>query len=169
MDRVNAVELVESLSARGVALCVAAGRIGVQPAGRLSDQERALIRAHKSELVALLASATGGPPVLREIAALPPAPCLVRGCPEHAGPYASSDGSRPLERYPSDWRVPMPLRPCSCGSRWFWLSLHGAIKCCACNPPADLSLAEAWVMARETDGRIPGEILSLLHVASPPQ
>jgi len=87
----------------------------------------------------------------------------------HACPSASLDGSRPLERYPRDWRAPMPLRPCSCGSRWYWLSPHGAIKCCACNPPANLSLAEAWVMARKRDGRIPAEILSLLHVASPPQ
>ncbi len=60
------------------------------------------------------------------------------------------------------------------GSRWFWLSPHGAIKCVACASPADLSLVEAWVLARETgegaDGwRIPGEILSLLHVASSPQ
>jgi hypothetical protein len=61
-----------------------------------------------------------------------------------------------------------------CGSRWFWLSPRGAIKCVACAAPADLSLVEAWVLARETgegeDGwLIPGEILSLLHVTSQPQ
>ena len=61
-----------------------------------------------------------------------------------------------------------------CRSRWFWLSSHGAIKCIACAAPADLELVEAWVLARETgegaDGwRIPGEILSMLHVASSPQ
>jgi hypothetical protein len=106
-----------------------------------------------------------GTPILREIAALSPAPCRVRGCPEHGRrPSKPPEGSRPLERYPRDWRAPMPLRPCSCGSRWFWLSPHGAIKCVACNPPADLGLAEAWAIAREPDGRIPGEILSLLHV-----
>ncbi len=59
-------------------------------------------------------------------------------------------------------------------SRWYWLSPHGAIKCVACSAPADLGLVEAWVLARETgegEGgwRIPGEILSLLHVASPAQ
>jgi hypothetical protein len=109
------------------------------------------------------------PPIPREIAALPPAPCPVRGCPEHARrpPYPTDHARR--ERYPRDWRAPMALRPCSCGSRWWWLSGHGAIKCCACNPPVDLSLAEAWVMAREPDGRIPGEILSLLHVHAPRQ
>jgi hypothetical protein len=61
-----------------------------------------------------------------------------------------------------------------CSSRWFWLSPYGAIKCVACAAPADLGLVEAWVLARETgeggDGwRIPCEILSLLHVTSPPQ
>jgi hypothetical protein len=40
--------------------------------------------------------------------------------------------------------------------------------------PADLALVEGWVLARETgegtDGwRIPGEILSLLHIADPLQ
>ncbi len=40
--------------------------------------------------------------------------------------------------------------------------------------PSDLGLVQAWVLARETgegdDGwRIPGEILSLLYVMSPPQ
>jgi len=61
-----------------------------------------------------------------------------------------------------------------CRSRWFWLSPYGAIKCVSCAAPADLELVEAWVLARETgegdDGfGIPAEILSLLHVASPPQ
>ncbi len=66
-----------------------------------------------------------------------------------------------------------PLR--SEGSRWFWLSAHGAIKCVACAPaPPDLELVEGWMLARETgerdDGRrIPAEILSPLHVASPLQ
>jgi len=51
------------------------------------------------------------------------------------------------------------------------LSPRGAIKCVAWAAPADLSLVEAWVLARETgegeDGwLIPGEILSLLHVTS---
>jgi hypothetical protein len=55
-----------------------------------------------------------------------------------------------------------------CGSRWFWLSPHGAIKCVACSAPDDLGLIEAWVLARETDGgensfTIPSEILLLLN------
>ena len=61
-----------------------------------------------------------------------------------------------------------------CRSRWHWLSPHGAIKCVACETPADLTLVEAWVLARETSQGtngfgIPGEILSLLHIASPTQ
>jgi TubC N-terminal docking domain len=61
-----------------------------------------------------------------------------------------------------------------CHSRWFWLSPYRAIKCVACASPADLALVEAWVLARETgegdDGwRMPGEILSLLHISTPMQ
>jgi hypothetical protein len=61
-----------------------------------------------------------------------------------------------------------------CGSRWFWMSPHRAIKCVACAVPADLELVEAWVLARETgegdDGwRISDEILSLLHIETPMQ
>ena len=58
-----------------------------------------------------------------------------------------------------------------CRSRWFSLSPYHAIKCVACAAPPDLALIEAWILARETgegnDGwRIPGEILSLLHVTA---
>jgi hypothetical protein len=68
--------------------------------------------------------------------------------------------------------VAPPLEPCL--SRWFWLSPHGAIKCCSCAAPTDLSIVEAWILARQTgdgvDGfGIPEEILSLLQSASPLQ
>jgi hypothetical protein len=110
------------------------------------------------------------------------------------------DDAQARSRWPSRLRAPLPLRRCAalvcrtchihspsphredcafpcfepCCSRWFWLSPHGAIKCVACDSPADLILVEAWVMARETgegdDGwRIPGEILSLFRIASLPQ
>jgi hypothetical protein len=153
----------------GLWLSAEGGTIIVRPKGATPPELAEAIRAHKSELLALLANTAGGPPILREIAALPPAPCPVRGCPEHGGPSVLSEVSRPRERYPRDWRAPMALWPCSCGSRWWWLSGHGAIKCCTCNPPADLSIAEAWVLAREPDGRIPGEILAALHVHAPRQ
>jgi hypothetical protein len=56
-----------------------------------------------------------------------------------------------------------------CRSRWYWLSHYRAIKCVACESPADLSLVEGWILARETGGGeggfgMPGEILSLLHI-----
>ena len=61
-----------------------------------------------------------------------------------------------------------PCRPC-----WFWLSRYGATRYVACESPADLSLVEAWVLALETgegEGfKIPGEILSLLHINDPTQ
>lgn len=154
------------------------------PARNCPDCEKSEITNHRNER----------PPILREIAALPLAPCRVHGCPEHAGPSALADGPN-LERYSRDWRVSMPLRRCGalvcrdchahspgphregcraprfgpCRSRWFWLSPYRAIKCVACSAPADLDLVEGWVLARETgegdDGwRIPDEILSLLHV-----
>jgi hypothetical protein len=117
-----------------------------------------------------------GLPILREVAALPPPACRVRGCPKHFGPSVLAVGSRPVERYSRDWRAPMRLRRCGalvcrachvhsssphrqdcaasrfepCRSRWFWLSSHGAIKCVACATPPDLGLVEAWVLARET-------------------
>jgi hypothetical protein len=49
-----------------------------------------------------------------------------------------------------------------CGSRWYWLSPHRAIKCVACEGPANLALVEAWVTARERE--IPDEIFKLLNV-----
>lgn len=61
-----------------------------------------------------------------------------------------------------------------CRSRWFWLSPYRAIKCVACASPPDLTLVEAWILARETGGGddgwgIPGEILGLLHIETPMQ
>jgi hypothetical protein len=133
----------------------------VEPASKLTDEDCAFIVGHKAEILTALAR-----------------------------------GER--NRWPESYRPPMQLRRCGalvcptchihspsahkancllprvgpCRSRWFWLSPHGAIKCVACESPADLALVEAWVLARETghgDGGfgIPGEILSLLHVASP--
>ncbi len=113
---------------------------------------------------------------------------------EPAPPSRPSDepGPEPAHnRWPERTRPPLPLRRCgslvcracgahspsphsadcpvprfeTCRSCWFWLSSHGAIKCCACDPPASLSLAEAWVLAREDEGqRVPQEIFSMLHV-----
>lgn len=54
-----------------------------------------------------------------------------------------------------------------CGSRWFWLSPHRALKCVSCAAPTDLGLVEGWVLARES--RIPDEILKTLHIETPMQ
>jgi hypothetical protein len=106
----------------------------------------------------------------------------------HIEPDATAYASTPLRRCGalvcSDCRIHSPsphretcrvprLEPC--GSRWFWLSPFRAVKCVACASPTDLSLVEAWVLApldagEGDDGwRIPGEILSLLHVETPMQ
>jgi len=64
---------------------------------------------------------------------------------------------------------PTPHRPdCAfpryapCGSRWWWLSVHGALKCVACSAPASLDLVRGWVLAPEGDA--PGEVLSLMRL-----
>ncbi len=155
----TAQEVLTQVRERGVALAVIDGKLKASPPGLLPPDLKTAIRDRAVEIKALL-------PIVQE-----------------------------RNRWPGRSRAPMPLRRCvalvcrtcrahspsphrgdcafprfdPCLSRWFWLSQHGAIKCCACNPPADLSLAEAWVMAREPDGRIPGEILSLLHVRAPVQ
>ncbi len=160
----TAQEVLAQVRERGVALAVIDGRLKASPPGLLPPDLKTAIRDRVVEIKALL-------PIVQE-----------------------------RNRWPGRSRAPMPLRRCGalvcrtchahspaphrgdctfpqfdpCRSRWFWLSLHGAIKCIACSAPASLELVEGWVLARETgegaDGwRIPGEILSLLHVASPPQ
>jgi TubC N-terminal docking domain len=167
-----ASELLNDLTRRGVRL---EPRLHIEaPTGTLTSVEREALRLHKLDLLRVLLddNPTDGSP----------------------GPELSRN------RWPEQARPPMPLRRCGalvcrtchvhspsphregcafprfepCDSRWFWLSPHGALKCVACASPADMSLVEAWVRARETgegdDGwRIPEEILSLLHIATPVQ
>jgi hypothetical protein len=139
--------------------------IAVRPKGAMPPELADAIRAHKPELLAFLR----GESVLSEesharAAAHPSLPLrrcgslVCRGCHAHS-PDPHREGC---------WAP--RFEPCR--SRWFWLSPHRAIKCVACASPVDLALVEAWVLARETgegdDGwRIPGEILSLLHVETP--
>jgi hypothetical protein len=47
------------------------------------------------------------------------------------------------------------------------MSAYRAVKCVACEGPANLSLVEGWVLARERE--IPDEILKLLNVETPAQ
>lgn len=155
----TAQEVLSQVRERGVALAVIDGKLKASPPGLLPPDLKTAIRDRAVEIKALL-------PIVQE-----------------------------RSRWPGRSRAPMPLRRCGalvcrtcrahspgphrgdcafprfdpCLSRWHWLSPRGAIKCIACAAPPSLELVEGWVLAREPDGRVPGEILSLLHVASPPQ
>ena len=50
----TAMILVERLRARGIELMTDGRRIGISPAGALTDEERAELREHKVEVVRLL-------------------------------------------------------------------------------------------------------------------
>lgn len=54
-----AFDILSELRAVGLTLTAVDGRLIVEPAGRITDEHRALIRAHKSELLDLLATAAG--------------------------------------------------------------------------------------------------------------
>jgi len=157
---VNVETLLADLSSRGIRL--EPDGLIVEPASKLTDADRALIRQHKAEILAMLTKSERNrwPEAARR--AMPLRRCGALVCPTcHVHSPSRHKHDCPFLRF----------EPCR--SRWFWLSPHGAIKCVACESPADLALVEAWVLARDTgqgnDGfRIPGEILSLLHVASPP-
>ncbi len=157
--------LLSSLAGRGILLIPDGDGLLAKPREKLTDADRDIIRTHKAALLARLRAAQD---------------------------RAAAEAPKPeRNRWPDRPRPPMPLRRCGsltcracrthspfphrancaaprlepCRSRWFWLSPHGAIKCCACDPPADLSLAEAWVLAREGESQpIPPEILQMFGV-----
>ena len=52
-----AARTLSELRAAGLTLTAVDGRLIVEPAGRITDEHRALIRAHKPELLDLLATA----------------------------------------------------------------------------------------------------------------
>jgi hypothetical protein len=160
-----ASELLSDLTRRGVRL---EPRLHIEaPTGTLTSVEREALRLHKLDLLRFLLD---------------------------DNPSDAPTGLEPSHvRLPERPREPLPLRRCGalvcrtcdtlspsthregcsfprydlCGSRWFWLSSHRAIKCISCSGTADLSLVDAWVLAREDS--IPPEILSLVHVAGPEQ
>jgi hypothetical protein len=53
----TASALVDKLRARGVELITDGSRLGVRPAGALTEEERAALRQHKAEVLALLGRA----------------------------------------------------------------------------------------------------------------
>lgn len=155
--------LISTFTRRGIKLIPAGDGLIVEPASKLTDADERTIRTWKPQLLQFLSRQSERnrwPERPRQ--ALPLRRCgslVCRTC--HAqSPSPHRDGCA----FPR-------FEPCR--SRWFRLSAHGA-KCVARASPADLSLVEAWVLAGETgegeDGwRIPGEILALLHVATPAQ
>lgn len=52
-------DILSERLAAGLTLTAVDGRLIVDPAGRITDEQRALIRAHKAELLDLLATAAG--------------------------------------------------------------------------------------------------------------
>ncbi|MCC4114664.1 hypothetical protein LLG90_04780 [Aromatoleum toluclasticum] len=52
-----AFDILSELLAAGLTLTAVDGRLIVDPAGRITDEHRALIRAHKAELLDLLTTA----------------------------------------------------------------------------------------------------------------
>jgi hypothetical protein len=153
----NVEWLLASIADRGIRLIRDGHGLIAKPAAKLTDADRELIREHKAAILTALSRSARNrwpecnrlPIPLRRCGAL-----VCRTCHVHS----------PSQHKPG---CPFP-RHDLCRSRWFWLSLHGAIKCVACESPAYLSLVEGWILARETgegdDGfRIPSEILSLLH------
>jgi tubulysin polyketide synthase-like protein len=156
--------LISTFTRRGIKLIPDGDGLIVEPASKLTDADERTIRTWKSHLLEFLSRAPERNRWPEQ--ARPPMPLLrcgalvCRACHIHSPSSHKADCTTPR------------FHPC--GSRWYWLSPHGAIKCVACASPTDLSLVEAWVLARETgegdDGwRIPNEIWSLLHIANPPQ
>jgi hypothetical protein len=159
----TATEALTQARQRGVMLTVIDGRLMASPPGLLPPDLKAAIREQAVGIKALLLPSERNrwpdcgraPMPLRRCGAL-----VCPTCHAHSPSKHSDDCALP--------------RFNQCRSRWFWLSPHGAIKCVACDAPASLDLAEAFVLARETgegdDGwRVPGEILSLLRITNPPQ
>jgi hypothetical protein len=142
---------------------------GLSCAARLLSSELVeKVRRHKADLLAYLRAEQASEPERPSWPEHPRPPRLLRRCGALICQTCHIHSPSPHREGCAFLRFDV------CRSRWFWLSPHGAIKCVACTSPADLGLVEGWVLARETgegdDGyRIPGEILSLLHVASPLQ
>jgi hypothetical protein len=123
--------LIADLNGRGIELSARGGTITVRPASRLTDQDRTFIRALKPSLVSMLAAC----PTPRRDADLPVADREDTAEPDE--PPQRTHRWMGLDK-------PLPLRPCPCGSKRFWLGMRGAIKCAACSVP-DIEAVEAWL------------------------
>jgi tubulysin polyketide synthase-like protein len=156
--------LISTFTKRGIKLIPDGDGLIVEPASNLTDADERTIRTWKPQLLDFLSRTSER----NRWPERPRQPMAVRRCGTLI--YRTCHVLSPSP-HRENCAFPRFVR---CRSRWYWLSLHGAVKCVACATPSDLGLVQAWVLARETDEgddgwRIPGEILSLLYVMSPPQ
>jgi len=50
--------------------------------------------------------------------------------------------------------VELPTRRCrACNGYLFWISVHGAVVCAGCHPPASRTLVECWHWLPEGEGK----------------
>jgi hypothetical protein len=171
----NTQQILDEVRRCGAALVIVDGRLKASPPDMLPADLKAAIRERAAEIKERLLADGGMGTTLPRV---------------WQERNRWSDGARP----------PLPLHRCGalfcrtchvlspsahragcdfkrfdpCGSRWFWLSAHGAIKCVGCSAPSDLALVEAWVLAHKTgeegNGQeIPAEVLSLLQISAPIQ
>lgn len=153
--------ILEHANRLGITLSVEGGAIAARPKGATPPDLADAIRANRDALLAHLngqGDNAGDPAHEPSKLTLPLKPCGQLVCPrcKAMSPAPHRAGCADAAYAP-------------CGSIWFWLSPYRAIKCVSCFPPADLALAEAWVMARGGDHQVPNEILKVLPAVAPAQ
>jgi hypothetical protein len=115
-------EIVNELESAGIRLSARDGKIKLRgPSEQISKPEIAeLVREHKPEIIAFL---SGG----------------------------SEPQPEPARENPAHEPTPeAPTKRCySCRSYIFWKSVHGAVICAACHPPANRQLVKEWLWVCE--------------------
>jgi len=176
----------------GIQLIAKGSVIGARPKGKTPPDLADAIRRHKAELLAYLAGETkarlapppestcpqcgGRGPLSRSgLSGLLCLKCgrsfmiepLTPGTPGMSTPLRRCDapicatcGAHSPTPHRSDCAAP---RYTPCGSRWWWLSVHDAIKCCACSAPATMDIVRGWLLAPDGDAP-PSEVLSLMRL-----
>ncbi|SRR5579884_560169 len=116
--------LLAGFARRGIRLIPSPPHVIVEPASLLTDQDRQAIRQRKAELLAALT---------REV------PVESAACDACRGFHAA--GHRAAAMPPV-----LPVGPCrSCGGVEYWFSIHGAVVCLRCHPPAAGRLIAAFL------------------------
>ena len=132
----TATALLDELRTRGVHLTIEGEHVAVDaPKGALTDALRQAIRAHKPDLLRLLAQTTSAhESPLAEVPVLRPSAVL--------GP--SSQHIEDLETCALTWRFWERPGAChACGTTRRWRSIYNVVVCVRCHPPADTALV-AW-------------------------